>query len=424
MEYPQAAVNEAFRVLKPGGRFAFTLWFDGKNGNDLFKIVSDAHARFVTDSFVLPETWTQMRFANEHDCESVTGKLRFGAPLFKRLPIAWQITSAQQAVEILGKMSVRTKMILERQPPVIQRRICEYILVESRSPTDERRYFAGVACIVDRCSKTRLEKEKMMNLEPKYALFDSVDQMLTPETLSELLTKPVTRVDSRTINEHAGMAGGQLSYIDTDAGRFVLKRMFINSDWVMSTTNDRCCRAVKLWQYGLLDQLLPHLEHKIIACSQDGDGWAILMEDLTGHVFTWNTPLTTELVYLFLDRLARIHATFWNEPCLPEASLGLCTPTQLIEAISLSHAQTYNHLSMGLLPEWIRDGWEVMEAKLDLDVYTHMRNLSEHPQPLVKALKSLSLYFAPRGLSSGKSCAFRKSGRPGLARGSLFFDDH
>ena len=225
-----------------------------------------------------------------------------------------------------------------------------------------------------------------MNLEPKYALFDSVDQMLTPETLSELLTKPVTRVDSRTINEHAGMAGGQLSYIDTDAGRFVLKRMFINSDWVMSTTNDRCCRAVKLWQYGLLDQLLPHLEHKIIACSQDGDGWAILMEDLTGHVFTWNTPLTTELVYLFLDRLARIHATFWNEPCLPEASLGLCTPTQLIEAISLSHAQTYNHLSMGLLPEWIRDGWEVMEAKLDSDVYTHMRNLSEHPQPLVKAL--------------------------------------
>jgi ubiquinone/menaquinone biosynthesis C-methylase UbiE len=130
MEYPQAAVNEAFRVLKPGGRFAFTLWFDGKNGNDLFKIVSDAHARFVTDSFVLPETWTQMRFANEHDCESVTGKSRFGAPLFKRLPIAWQITSAQQAVEILGKMSVRTKMILERQPPVIQRRIREYILVE------------------------------------------------------------------------------------------------------------------------------------------------------------------------------------------------------------------------------------------------------------------------------------------------------
>ncbi len=36
-----------------------------------------------------------------------------------------------------------------------------------------------------------------MNLEPKYALFDSVDQMLTPETLSELLTKPVTRVNSR-----------------------------------------------------------------------------------------------------------------------------------------------------------------------------------------------------------------------------------
>ena len=51
----------------------------------------------------------------------------------------------------------------------------------------------------------------MSNLEPRYTLFDSVEEMLAPETLSELLSKPVTRVSWRPMNGHSGLAGGQLS---------------------------------------------------------------------------------------------------------------------------------------------------------------------------------------------------------------------
>ena len=119
--------------------------------------------------------------------------------------------------------------------------------------------------------------------EPKYTLFDSVDEMLIPEALSVLLSQPVTRVDCQPMNGHSGLAGGQLSYVDTNAGRLVLKRMSIASDWIMFASDDQLCRSVTLWQYGLLDQLRPHLEHKIIACSHDNADWAILMEDLTGQ---------------------------------------------------------------------------------------------------------------------------------------------
>jgi ubiquinone/menaquinone biosynthesis C-methylase UbiE len=130
MEEPQAAVNEAFRVLKPGGRFAFTLWFDGKNGNDLFRIVNDSFAKFVLDSFTLPETWTQLRYADEQACEHITRKAGFSAPLFKQILIAWQTTSAQQVAGLVEKLSVRTKMIIEHQSPAIQGQIHEHILSE------------------------------------------------------------------------------------------------------------------------------------------------------------------------------------------------------------------------------------------------------------------------------------------------------
>ena len=119
----------------------------------------------------------------------------------------------------------------------------------------------------------------MATLEPKYSLHASVEQMLAAGTLSELLSKQVTQVTCQPMNGHSGLAGSRLSYVITNAGRLVLKQMSSNTDWIMFSSNDTECRAVRLWQYGLLDQMLPHLEHKILACAHDGDEWAILMGD-------------------------------------------------------------------------------------------------------------------------------------------------
>lgn len=224
----------------------------------------------------------------------------------------------------------------------------------------------------------------MAKLEPHYDLFDSLDHMLAPETLSKLHSQPVTRVHCRPMNGHAGLAGGQLSHVDTDAGRFILKQMSLESDYIMLSSNDRLCRSVTLWQYGLLDQLRPHLEHKILACSREGDGWAILMDDLTGYFFAWDKPMAPELVPVFLDTMARFHAVFWNDPQLKSPSLGLCSPAQLLDMTTLPMKQ--KELSMGVIPDWIRGGWEVMEELLDSDVFAQMRDLVENPQPVFDAL--------------------------------------
>jgi ubiquinone/menaquinone biosynthesis C-methylase UbiE len=128
IENSQAAVDEAYRVLKPGGYFAFTLWFDAENGNELFQIVNDAIARFGTVPLTLPESWTRLRFANEQACEAITRRSGFRSPIFKKLPIVQEVTTAPGIVALFEKISVRSKMLLDSQPRSVQGQIQQYIL--------------------------------------------------------------------------------------------------------------------------------------------------------------------------------------------------------------------------------------------------------------------------------------------------------
>lgn len=133
MENPQAAVNEAFRVLKSGGTFAFTLWFGPEDGGEAFVIVKNALAAYATADIALPEKWTQLRLADEAACKAITQQGGFGIPIFKRLPVLWRTSAAQDVVNIFDKVSIRTRLIIDRQPPAVQRQIYEHILAEAEA---------------------------------------------------------------------------------------------------------------------------------------------------------------------------------------------------------------------------------------------------------------------------------------------------
>jgi ubiquinone/menaquinone biosynthesis C-methylase UbiE len=133
MENPQAAVDETFRVLKAGGRFAFTLWYSAEDGGEGFSIVKAAVARYVNVDLELPARWVQLRFADEQACQALAAQAGFESPVFKRLPIVWRTTSAQSVVDTFEKLSVRTKLIIDRLPPSTQRQIQDYIRSEAEA---------------------------------------------------------------------------------------------------------------------------------------------------------------------------------------------------------------------------------------------------------------------------------------------------
>ena len=131
MTDPQAAAAEAFRVLRSGGRFAFALWFGPENGGDLYAIIQAAIQTFATVHVMLPDT--SFRFADFDGCTHLAQQAGFRPPTFKTLPIVWRRTISHDVIDFVTRLSVRTKMLIERQTPDVQRRIFDHILSEAEA---------------------------------------------------------------------------------------------------------------------------------------------------------------------------------------------------------------------------------------------------------------------------------------------------
>jgi hypothetical protein len=228
-------------------------------------------------------------------------------------------------------------------------------------------------------------------LEAKYDLFENVDEMLAQQNLSRLLSKKIVKVQCYPMLSHRGLAGSHLSYVETEGQTLVLKRLSLESDWLMFTSDDHLCRSVTVWQYGLLNRLAPYVDHAIVACSRDVNGGAIVMRDLTDCLLGSTPqalPMTTTIITTFVDVLARLHATFWNDTTLDNPCLGLCEIAHHFDTCSLAVAQQHPNFAGSVIPEWIVEGWGVADAEnlLEPDVKQILHSINTCPQPLFDAL--------------------------------------
>ncbi len=75
--------------------------------------------------------------------------------------------SAHDVVTIIDSLSVRTKMVIDHQPPAIQRRIREYILTEAEARRVNGVISLAWPALLTVVQKPRLERgNPMSNLEP------------------------------------------------------------------------------------------------------------------------------------------------------------------------------------------------------------------------------------------------------------------
>ena len=128
----EAAMAEAARVLKPGGRYAFAAW-QGPKGHDLSALVLpaiEAHGSFDVD---LPPAPPIFRFGKPEVCEELLTAAGFSGMEKQHMPLSWNIPEPEGVLTMIRRSTVRTAMILDRQTPEAREKIDARILEDARA---------------------------------------------------------------------------------------------------------------------------------------------------------------------------------------------------------------------------------------------------------------------------------------------------
>ena len=188
----------------------------------------------------------------------------------------------------------------------------------------------------------------------------------------------------------------------------VIKRIVAESGWLGAATHDTHLREATLWLAGL-PQWLPRgitqaVERVVLEPDRTPPAAALLMRDERSRLMRrpYRTPpgrLPREIVAL-LDRLAALHARFWQSPLLDDPALGLASQRDTL--LWLSPDVVREHIEAGDSQPYLRlalAGWEAFFRLVTLvapeDAAT-LRAVFEDPAPALRAIERL-----PRTLIHG-----------------------
>jgi len=128
---PEAAIQEAFRVLVPGGRYAFTVWARPEEAVG-FGIVLRAMSTHGTTNVGLPDGPPFFRFSDADESRSALSRAGFTAAAVRTLPLVWRLPSADALFAAALQGGVRTSAALQAQTPEALAAIRDAVLTELR----------------------------------------------------------------------------------------------------------------------------------------------------------------------------------------------------------------------------------------------------------------------------------------------------
>lgn len=138
MADPDKAISEAWRVLKPGGKFAFTVWAPPEK-HVFFKLVLGAISRHGSMDAPLPEAPHFFRFSEPAESQRALKIAGFSDITISELTLHWQPNSGQALLDTIYKSTVRTAMLLEAQTEEAREKVHNEIIssvAESKDPVD------------------------------------------------------------------------------------------------------------------------------------------------------------------------------------------------------------------------------------------------------------------------------------------------
>jgi hypothetical protein len=185
--------------------------------------------------------------------------------------------------------------------------------------------------------------------------------------------EPLAATDGRSgsLLERVVLAGGET---------VVVKHARAASDWIMRATHDDGGRVATLWSSGLLRRVPDVIEHAILAVERDGDGWVVVMRDVSAALLPDAARLSGASSRRVLEAAAALHATFRDEP-----PLELCS---LADRYGFLSPATARREAGGAdeVPKLIARGWERLPELLPADVAEAVLAVAERPAPFAAEL--------------------------------------
>jgi SAM-dependent methyltransferase len=151
---PDKAISEAFRVLRPGGRYAFSWWLS-PDKHEFFALVMGAIKAHGKLDVPLPPAPPMFRFSDPEECRRALSSAGFTAPEVRECPTAYEFDSPQQVLELIQKSTVRTAMLLELQTREALGRIYDSILAGLLAYKGKETFRIGLPALIAAGTKPR-----------------------------------------------------------------------------------------------------------------------------------------------------------------------------------------------------------------------------------------------------------------------------
>lgn len=122
LERPDVAIADAHRVLRPGGRYAYTIWAEPDQAVGFGMVLKAIEQHGRTD-VGLPEGPPFFRFSDAAESRRALEHGGFQNVAVRTLPLTWTLTSSDSLFEALWRGGVRTAAVLRAQTPDALERI-------------------------------------------------------------------------------------------------------------------------------------------------------------------------------------------------------------------------------------------------------------------------------------------------------------
>jgi ubiquinone/menaquinone biosynthesis C-methylase UbiE len=111
---PERALTEAYRVLRPGGWFGFTVWAKPEEAI-AFQMVLRAVESYGKLDVQLPQGPHFFRFSDPQECHRSVKGAGFVSPTVRTIPLIWRLPSPDALFENMFEGTVRTAGLLRAQ---------------------------------------------------------------------------------------------------------------------------------------------------------------------------------------------------------------------------------------------------------------------------------------------------------------------